>query len=408
MRLKLLRAPAGLESLHQIRRTDHGAALRAHHLHRAGVHQRHVWDGVPRRILHGDSARAADQARQVLVQFVETGINQFLSRQTIERARLDAVHQLPRNAAAGNQIKPAARAHAGAVQSQYTGGNRIAMMKIVEEPAVQACGPQFLLDGFDWRHYYHPTTRPGPTLARDKSPTRLILSRFRERCDGADLLCSGPLNFHALQAAPLAPRDFNSGQRDIQMSGQKAPQGFVGAALHGRNLQANAQSALPFAVDLIAAGPRLNTNEETQSALALPDFDHFVCRAPKSAVPRRICVAPSSMAISKSRDIPMDNSGMSQSSCRERRSRISCSRRKNGRTSCGSDVSSGTVIRPRNSKRGIRSTPSARRESSAGSQPDFVTAESSRTSISTGKRRPSPAALLSFSAKGRLSSESMV
>src|SRR6266571_5171034 len=35
------------------------------------------------------------------------------------------------------------------------------MMEIVEEPAVQACGPQFLLYGFDWRHNDHPTTRKG-------------------------------------------------------------------------------------------------------------------------------------------------------------------------------------------------------------------------------------------------------
>src|SRR5438445_7420436 len=33
------------------------------------------------------------------------------------------------------------------------------MMEIVEEPAVQACGPQFLLYGFDRRHNDHPTTR---------------------------------------------------------------------------------------------------------------------------------------------------------------------------------------------------------------------------------------------------------
>src|SRR6266581_1432188 len=236
------------------------------------------------------------------------------------------------------------------------------MMEIVEEPAVQACGPQFLLYGFDWRHNDHPTTRKGGAcrgprftrkagqcraprlttpahatsflarmlalkrralgpsfyrpgtrksavywrvaLEREKSRRGTISSHFRKRRDGANLFRSGPLNFHALEPAPLARRDFNSGQRHIQMSGEKASQGFVGAALHGRNMQANAQSALPFAVDLIAARPRLNANQETQSARALPDFDHFVCRVPKSAVPRRICVAPSSMAISKSRAPP--------------------------------------------------------------------------------------------------------
>src|SRR5260370_15447296 len=99
------------------------------------------------------------------------------------------------------------------------------------------------------------------------------------------------------------------------MSREKAPQSLIGTALHGGDIQTNAQRALPFAVDLIAAGPRLYANEETQSALVLTYFDHLVCRAPKSAVPMRTCVAPSSMAISESPDIPMANCGHAQSGC---------------------------------------------------------------------------------------------
>src|SRR4029077_2762735 len=126
-------------------------------------------------------------------------------------------------------------------------------------------------------------------------------------CDSADLLRLGPLNFDALQTTAQARSDFNSGQRHIQTIGQKAPQSLISTTLHRRNIQANAESALPFAIDLIAACARLHANEKTQSTLALTDCDHRLCRAPKRAVPMRICVAPSSMANSKSRDIPMDN-----------------------------------------------------------------------------------------------------
>ena len=83
-----------------------------------------------------------------------------------------------------------------------------------------------------------------------------------------------PPNFNALQTTALARSDFNSGQRHIQTIGQKAPPSLISTTLHWRNIEANAQSALPFAIDLIAACARLDANEETQSTLALTDFDH--------------------------------------------------------------------------------------------------------------------------------------
>ncbi len=148
MRLELLRAPGGLELLHQIGRTHHRAAARAHHLHRAGIDHGNIRNGVARRILHGDFARAADEARKILVQLVQAGVDQLLAGQSIERAGFDAMHQLARSPSAGNEVKPAARAHA-AVQPQDASGNGIAMMKIVEEPAVQAGGSQLFLNVSD-------------------------------------------------------------------------------------------------------------------------------------------------------------------------------------------------------------------------------------------------------------------
>ena len=98
--------------------------------------------------MHGDFARASDEARKILVEFVQAGVDQRLPGQGIERAGLDAMHQLARSASAGDEVKPAARAHA-AVQAQDASGDGIAMMKIVEEPAVQAGGSQLFLNVLD-------------------------------------------------------------------------------------------------------------------------------------------------------------------------------------------------------------------------------------------------------------------
>src|SRR5947209_7136179 len=77
----------------------------------------HCCNAYSVRLAFARTCAAAGQACKVLVQLVEAGINQVLARQPIKRAGLDAMHQLPRNAAAGNQIKPAARRPAGAVHS---------------------------------------------------------------------------------------------------------------------------------------------------------------------------------------------------------------------------------------------------------------------------------------------------
>ena len=77
-------------------------------------------------------------------------------------------------------------------------------------------------------------------------------------------------------------------------------------------------------------------------------FDHHYARSPKRARPRRTCVAPSSMATSKSSDMPIE------SSRRPRRRASSARRRKTGRTSSGEAAIGATVIRPRRSMFGRR------------------------------------------------------
>src|SRR6266511_2249481 len=72
--------------------------------------------------------------------------------------------------------------------------------------------------------------------------------------------------------------------------------------------------------------------------------------SPKSSVPIRTSVDPSSTATSKSWLIPMDNSGKGLPKRSASRSRISFNRWKYGRASSGSVVKGGTAMRPRTSR----------------------------------------------------------
>lgn len=130
----------------------------------------------------------------------------------------------------------------------------------------------------------------------------------REKC--LYLRGSGAVDFDSLVAAALAASDSNRRQRHIQTTCEKAPQRLIGAIFDGRSRQTDAQRPLPLPSDFVTAGSRLHPHEETNDARALAHVQgqRSGGRSPKTAVPTRICVAPSSMAISKSRDIPMESS----------------------------------------------------------------------------------------------------
>src|SRR5262249_48651472 len=83
-------------------------------------------------------------------------------------------------------------------------------------------------------------------------------------------------------------------------------------------------------------------------------------RAPKSAPPSRIKVAPSSTAIEKSLLIPIDRWGSSTPRRASARSRSSRSMRKKGRESPELRGAGGTVIRPSSARLGWRITSPAR------------------------------------------------
>src|SRR5579863_368687 len=144
----------------------------------------------------------------------------------------------------------------------------------------------------------------------------------------ADLRRSDPLHFHALGSAFPARQDFNSGGRHVQTFREEAAERLIGAIVHRRSGHANLQCALKFATDGVAAGAWLHAHLKNHAAAARGYANHFFGRSPKIAEPMRTCVAPSSIATSKSWLIPMESSGNLRPNCCSRSSRRRRKRRK--------------------------------------------------------------------------------
>jgi hypothetical protein len=89
------------------------------------------------RVLHGDAVRAGEHGFEAGVQFLPARILGFAAGQRVEAALLDAVHQLARLARGGNEVVPAARDVGLRVEAKNARGDGIAMVVVVEEPAVE-------------------------------------------------------------------------------------------------------------------------------------------------------------------------------------------------------------------------------------------------------------------------------
>src|SRR3989338_4856893 len=126
-----------------------------------------------------------------------------------------------------------------------------------------------------------------------------------EDCAGAE-----PGHLDGLLRAALAAGYLNGTLRQVQTLGQQRDYGLVGAALEGRRRHLHAQRAAVHAGDFFAPRPRLHLDPETNIPTPLFHLKTHAGpgRGPKSAVPRRTWVAPSSMATSKSWLIPMESS----------------------------------------------------------------------------------------------------
>src|ERR1035437_6511334 len=202
-----------------------------------------------------------------------------------------------------------------------------------------------------------------------------------------------------------------------QRLGQKRNQRLVGAAfrrrrVHGnlqlrrRTLAINPRDGRLLCAGLRANGQRHSFNGRPQHQAVSP----FAVRAPNSAVPTRMRVAPSSIASTKSSLMPIESVSIEiLGYAAAQRSLHSRNPRKQARVSASATFSGAIVISPRTcrfSKSGSRSSsPAASADS--GSNPALLSSALRFTSLSTGCRLASlPAASFSLSASRSESNES--
>src|SRR6188768_4048411 len=136
MRFELTVCPARFKRLNQVSGTDHVDFVTSDQLDCAGIHARHVRNGVERGILHGHAKATGEQARKDLPLLLPRYIIISLSRQCIQYMRLDAMQQLDWNPLRRNPVVPASCHMEGRIELEDAIGKRIASAKIIEKPAV--------------------------------------------------------------------------------------------------------------------------------------------------------------------------------------------------------------------------------------------------------------------------------
>ena len=197
-----------------------------------------------------------------------------------------------------------------------------------------------------------------------------------------------------------AGNHFDGRPRHTEHVSQVRNQRFIRSTFYRRRSQSNLECRLRTlsggSHEPRPTSARAHPNRDRH---AFPRFMHrrapvhaFAPRPPNSAVPMRTTVEPSSMAISKSPDIPIDNSPKSRPGCRaDNSSRSFLNSRKQCRAVSGFPSNGGTVISPRTlrfGRLGIRANRSSISRP-AGSSPVFAASSLSLISISTGSPRPS-------------------
>jgi len=171
-----------------------------------------------------------------------------------------------------------------------------------------------------------------------------------------------------------------------------APETQSALHLHGlprRGLQPtfNAPAISPAISSLLARGCTVTTKQSLRLVRGYPAYSagrrYGVFRSPKSAVPTRTSVAPSSMAHSKIMRHAHGEHRQSKLSFFHTSSRNFLKRRKYGRTSSAFSRNGGMHISPATSRCGKPLVFSARVRRSLISTPVFVSSGATRTSIST-------------------------
>jgi hypothetical protein len=112
----------------------------------ARVDERDVHDGVARGVLHGDLCRAGEHGLEFGFELLPGGVFGFGAGEEVEFVGLDAVDEFLRLALGGDEVVPAA-GDVAAGDSQDAVGEVVAVVVVVEEPAVEIIFAEGGLDG---------------------------------------------------------------------------------------------------------------------------------------------------------------------------------------------------------------------------------------------------------------------
>ncbi len=127
----------GFEDADKVCGTDDGFVHGADKFDGAGVYHGDVHDGVARGVLHGDGGGAVEEEFEFLFELLPGGVGVFGAGEGVELAGLDAVDELAWFADGGDEVEPAARDEAVLVEAEDAVGDGIAVVVVVEEPAVE-------------------------------------------------------------------------------------------------------------------------------------------------------------------------------------------------------------------------------------------------------------------------------
>src|SRR5580704_6733752 len=134
---KLLAGQGRLEMLNQIGGRDHLDSHRADDFDRARVDARDVRNRAPGRIVHRDSARAAERRAQSFQHFIVRAIDDLFGGERVEPMRFDGGHYCARLAVGRDEAEPSTGRDTVAGEAEDSIRKRVAHAEIVEEPSVE-------------------------------------------------------------------------------------------------------------------------------------------------------------------------------------------------------------------------------------------------------------------------------
>jgi hypothetical protein len=135
-----------LEDADEVGGADDVLAEFAEELDGARVDHGDVHDGVAWGVLHGDGGRAVEEGDELGFELLPTGIFGFGSGEGVELEGLDAVDELAGFADGGDEVEPAAGDEGIFVEAEDAVGDGVAVVVVVEEPAVEVVVAQGGLD----------------------------------------------------------------------------------------------------------------------------------------------------------------------------------------------------------------------------------------------------------------------